>query len=224
MGDIDSASTLTLAVVTPGMTGTHRIFRREFPLTPPLVSAVRDGDTDRAEVLASHIRLLLELVHVHHEAEERFLWQLLPERAPADTAIVETMLHQHGDIAGLAARIDQSLAEWVATPTGATSAALVAALEDFTGNLVSHADLEEGETLGLIADHLSLQEWHAFVAFAVTAMPEDVRSTVMGMMMEDMAPPAREALLGNLPEAFADQLRTAGADAYAAYTARVRNG
>lgn len=214
--------TLSLAVVTPGMTGTHNIFRRELPLTSGLIRCVADGDADRAGLLAAHLRLVLDLVQVHHDAEERFIWSLLPERAPASRALVDTMLMQHADIHALEATIRDRLAGWESSPDTASGEALAEAVEAFTAALVTHAGEEEGEPLPIIAEHLSPAEWGEFVAYASTAMPEDVRPTVMGMLMEDMSAPAREAFLGALPEQFATFLRTTGANAYADYVAAVR--
>lgn len=224
MAESNDGATLTTEVVAPGMSGTHQIFRREFPMLPDLVTAVADGDTDRAGVLANHTRLLLDLVQVHHDAEERFVWSLLPERAPESAEVVATMLSQHGDVHTAADAIGTALGPWETAPDAASGATLAGALETFTSTLVAHAALEEAETIGYIAANLTPAEWGAFVQYASTAMPEETRGTVMGMLMEDMPAPAREGFLGHLPEAFATFLRTTGADAYENYKTTVRNG
>lgn len=216
------ATTLTLEVVTPGMTGTHQIFRREFPLTSGLIRSVEDGDKDRIEVLAKHLQLVLDLVQVHHDAEEQFIWSILPERAPASREIVDTMLEQHTHIHEVEESIDARLAQWRDTADATTRDALAGAVEAFTAALVEHATLEEGEPLPFIAENLTMQEWLAFVSYASTAMPEDARPIVMGMLMEDMPAPAREAFLSHLPEQLAQFLRTTGAEAYKDYVASVR--
>jgi len=222
MTGTDAGSTLSLAMVTQGMVSTHRIFRREFPLMPDLIAAVDDDDTDRARVLAEHVRLLLDMVHVHHVAEERYIWDLLPDRAPEDRGIVDTMLEQHGEVAELSDRIRDALTVWEQSPTGDTAAPLVEAIGQFTTTLVDHAQLEEGEPLPIIAEQLTPTEWGAFVGYASTAMPEEVRGTVMGMMLEDMPDAEREAFLGNLPAPVAERIRTVGAAAYADYVATIR--
>lgn len=215
---------LSLAVVTPGMKGTHQIFRREFPLLPDLVGRVANGDTERARTLADHTRLLLDLVQVHHDAEETYVWSILPERAPESAELVGMMLHQHADVHTASDEIRGALDAWEPAPTAAAGRAVADAVSRFTTTLVEHANLEEDEPLPIIADHLTPAEWGAFVQYASTAMPEETRGTVMGMLMEDMPAPAREGFLGNLPEPFANFLRTTGADAYAEYTATIRKG
>ncbi len=222
MAESNEGSTLSLAVVTPGMTGTHQIFRRELPLTTGLIRGVADGDADRAGLLAKHLRLVLDLVQVHHDAEERFIWSVLPERAPESRELVETMLRQHAGVHELERPVRDRVDGWEGSPDAASGAALADALDAFTGALVSHAEVEEGEPLPIIAEHLTPEEWGAFVGYASTAMPEDARPTVMGMLMEDMPAPAREAFLSTLPDQFAEFLRTAGAAAYAEYTATIR--
>lgn len=222
MAGTDAGSTVSLAMVTQGMVGTHRIFRREFPLMPDLIAAVDDGDTDRARVLAEHVRLLLDMVHVHHVAEERYIWDLLPDRAPADRGIVDTMLDQHGEIAELSDRIRDTLATWEQSPDADSAAPLLGAIEQFTSTLVDHAQLEEGAPLPIIAEQLTPAEWGAFVGYASTAMPEEVRGTVMGMMLEDMPDAERSAFLDSLPPPVAERIRTVGAAAYADYVATIR--
>lgn len=219
----NTAEQIPLEVVTQGMVGTHRIFRREFPLMPDIVRSVADGDADRAGVVANHVRLVLDLVHIHHDAEEQFIWDILPSRAPEGAEIVGTMLSQHGNIAELTAVIHDSLEAWENAPTADTSQAVAKAIEAFTKALVDHATLEEGEPLPLIAAHLSPEEWGAFGAYASTAMPEETRGIVMGMMLEGMSPEEREEFLGRLPPPAAEAMRTTGAEMYAKYVARVRS-
>ncbi len=224
MAESNGTTTLTAQVVLPGMAGTHQIVRREFPLLADLVAGVADGDTDRAGLLADHARLLLDLVQVHHDAEETYIWALLPERAPGSAGIVDTMLSQHGDVHDAADAITAALDPWRTAPDAASTATLGEAITAFTTALVAHAALEEAETIDHIATNLTPAEWGAFVRYASTAMPEQTRPTVMGMLMEDMPAPAREGFLANLPEEFATFLRTTGAEAYDAYTTSVRGG
>jgi len=41
------------------------------------VRGVADGDVARARIVGRHVRLLLDLLHVHHGGEDRLLWPLL---------------------------------------------------------------------------------------------------------------------------------------------------
>ncbi|MBV6508986.1 MAG: hypothetical protein JJLCMIEE_02053 [Acidimicrobiales bacterium] len=216
-------SALSLMVVTPGMTGIHDVFRREFPLMSDLIRAVADGDAERAALLAGHLRLVLDVVQVHHDAEEQFIWSRLPERAPDARALVDTMLAQHAQVHALEATIRDQLARWESSSDATSGEALAEAVDAFTDALVAHAVQEEGEPLPIIVEHLTPAEWGEFVAYASTAMPEESRPTVMGMLMEDMPAPAREAFLGSLPEQLGTFLRTTGAEAYAGYVAAVRS-
>lgn len=222
MTDAASDARVPVAVVTPGMMGTHQIFRREFPLSADLAAKVADGDTARAARLGDHVRLLLDLVGVHHQAEDTYLWALLPERTPASAEIVATMLRQHDEAHANAEALSTALDAWTASVTGESTSAVVGALGTFTSGLLAHADLEEAETIPFIAQSLTPEEWGAFVQFASTAMPQEVSGTVMGMMLEGMSPEAREGFLGHLPEQFAQFLRTTGAEQYAAYVADIR--
>lgn len=213
---------LSLGAVIGGMAGTHRIFRRELPLSARLIGEVAPGDTERAATLAEHLRLILELIHIHHVAEERYLWDLLPERAPDDRAIVDTMLEQHAAVAREQEALLSSLERWERSVDPGEQGELAATVQRFADGLVAHADLEEAETPPLIARELTAQEWGAFVGYASTAMPEEVRGTVMGMLIEDMPEAERNGFLAALPPPVAERLTTTGAEQYAAYTAKIR--
>jgi Hemerythrin HHE cation binding domain len=66
---------------TRDMYTVHTVFRREFALLPNLVRGVATKDTERAEVIAAHIRLVNEILFHHHESEDAVLWPALLQRA-----------------------------------------------------------------------------------------------------------------------------------------------
>lgn len=213
---------LTLAAVRGGMVVTHRVFRRELPLMPPLIRAVTPGDTARAGVLAAHQRILLDLIRAHHEGENQFVWGVLEDRAPDDREIVDTMLRQHEDVARHAAAVTTALTRWQATAAEDRREDLAAAVDELSATLVAHADEEEADTLPLIAANLTGPEWGAFISFTTDAMPPDTRGTVMGMLIEDMPTQEKTAFLGMLPPPVSSAWEATGAAAYTAYTATIR--
>ena len=73
----------------------HRAFRREFGLLPDLIRDVISGDVARAEVVASHLDLVLAGLHMHHTGEDVVLWPLLVDRAAPSGDLIATMEAQH---------------------------------------------------------------------------------------------------------------------------------
>ena len=68
---------MTSAVDTSEMVVVHNAFRREFDEAPALIRAVGAGDRSHAAVVGAHLQLLLELLHQHHDGEDRLLWPKL---------------------------------------------------------------------------------------------------------------------------------------------------
>ena len=77
----------------------HRAFRREFGLLPDLIRDVISGDVARAEVVASHLDLVLAGLHMHHTGEDVVLWPLLLERVAPSAEGVEQDTDREGQLA-----------------------------------------------------------------------------------------------------------------------------
>src|SRR5579859_6052517 len=79
------------------MAPAHRMFRREFGLMPGLVRAVTAGDRQRAALVTAHIALMCSVLDHHHSGEDQYIWPLLRERCPEESARidVDVMENQH---------------------------------------------------------------------------------------------------------------------------------
>ncbi|GGT38420.1 hemerythrin domain-containing protein [Streptomyces chromofuscus] len=62
----------------------HEAFRRAYSRMPGLVLAVTPGDTARAAVVADHVQMIEEFLHLHHKGEDVLLWPKLAARATHD--------------------------------------------------------------------------------------------------------------------------------------------
>ena len=79
-----------------------------------LVAAVQAGNTDRARVLASHLRWYRTGLHNHHQGEDELIWPLLHARVRVHTDVVTRMEQEQQHV-----RIAQSLDEVMsALPVG----------------------------------------------------------------------------------------------------------
>jgi len=184
---------------TRDMLVVHAAFRREFRLAPGLVRSVQDGDTARARVVASHLRLMLQLLHVHHDGEDRLLWPRLQQRASEPLApTVELMEHQHHCIDSIVQALDEPLDRWIASATAADRAMLAAALADLYAALDEHVQAEERHVLPLAARLLTQAEWGE-LAEEVKTIPARKLPLVFGMLMYEGDPEIVATILAAAP-------------------------
>ena len=186
-------------VDTRDMLVVHAALRREFGLAPGLVRGVADGDVARARIVGRHVRLLLDLLHVHHGGEDRLLWPLLLVRVPAQLApVIELMERQHRQIEATIEVIDPVLDRWVAGSATDEGVVLAAALDDLSTALDEHLLTEEERMLPLAAAHLSPAEWGR-LAEEVKRLPIRVLPVAFGMLLHKGDPEVVEVILAQVP-------------------------
>jgi hemerythrin-like domain-containing protein len=74
---------------TRDMKWVHDAFRRALADAPDQLACVQDGDTERAQRLASYLGEVLWLLHAHHDAEDELLYPLLAERVPQSSRVLK---------------------------------------------------------------------------------------------------------------------------------------
>ncbi|MBD3783799.1 MAG: hemerythrin domain-containing protein [Micrococcales bacterium] len=200
----------------------HRAFRREFPAAAAMVRRTAAGDTQRAKVVADHIRLGLAGLHMHHTGEDVLLWPLLLERAAPSTGLVETMQAQHYGVEARTEAILPALDAWQARPTRASGEHLAALIYDFAAALFEHLDLEEREILPLAERYVTAAEWNQLANHGKDSMRPNELPIMFGLVLEEATPEERARLLANLPAPVRLLLRTVGAWQFARYVRRVR--
>ncbi|WP_168707517.1 hemerythrin domain-containing protein [Gordonia paraffinivorans] len=200
----------------------HRVFRREFTALPALIRAVAAGDTARAAVVAEHLTLVLDGLHMHHTGEDEVLWPLLQVRAAPSTALVETMQHQHGVVDSRTEAIREHEAAWTQDPTPAGGERLAHLVEDLASALFEHLELEEREILPLVTCHIAVDEWRKLFEHGKDTMTPRQLPLMFGAVLEDADPDERARMLGQFPIPIALFLRTVGACQYRRYIRRVR--
>jgi hypothetical protein len=200
----------------------HRAFRREFGGAAEYIRSVPDGATHRAEIVASHLRLCMAGLEMHHTGEDIVLWPLLLERAAPSTGLVETMQTQHLGIDAYAEAITPALAGWETAPTRATGEHLATLFESFTAALLDHLDLEEREILPLAARHVTAAEWNQMGAHGKDAMTPSQLPIMFGLVLQDADAGERANMLGNLPLPIRLALKSVGAWQFKRYVRRLR--
>ncbi|WP_238015142.1 hemerythrin domain-containing protein [Dactylosporangium sp. AC04546] len=200
----------------------HRAFRREFGAAADHVRRTPAGDTRRAKIVASHLRLCTAGLEMHHTGEDIVLWPLLLERSAPSTGLVETMQAQHHSIDGHVEAITPALATWEAAPTEAAGEHLAILCERFTAALLEHLDLEEREVLPLASRHVTAAEWNQMGQHGKDAMTPSQLPIMFGLVLQDADDEERARMLGNLPLPIRFLLKTVGAWQFRRYVRRLR--
>jgi hemerythrin-like domain-containing protein len=200
----------------------HRVFRRELGALPQLVRRVAAGDVVRAGVVAEHLALILDGLHMHHTGEDAVLWPLLQVRAAPSTALVETMQRQHEVVDGRTEEVRSLAAAWARDATAAAGEQLAQLVEDLAGALLEHLDLEEREILPLVARHITVEEWQSLGEHGRDEMSARQLPLMFGAILEDADDDERAKMMAQLPTPVRWFLRTVGARQYRRYITRVR--
>lgn len=193
----------------------HATFRREFGLSPALVRGVASGDTERAQIIADHIKLLVVFLEEHHHSEDAVVWPRLLYRAPKDVNLVVRLMEgHHQSIDKLSTEIGAALAPWRASAAPENGEALAGALDRLIAVLNEHMGLEEKVILPIVERHIFATEWEQMVNGGAARIPAEYAPVIIGMLMyeggvEIVPPQARPAL------------QDVAAQAYAAHAKRV---
>lgn len=200
----------------------HRVFRREFSALPRLVRRVTEGDTARAGLVAEHLALILDGLHMHHTGEDAVLWPLLQVRAAPSTALVETMQRQHEVVDARTEEVRTLAGAWAEAPTALGGEQLAQLVEGMAAALFEHLDLEEREILPLVAQHITVEEWQSLGEHGRDAMSLKQLPLMFGAILEDADADERAEMLAQLPVPVRLVLRSLGARQYRRYITRVR--
>ncbi|MFG1792767.1 hemerythrin domain-containing protein [Nocardia sp. NPDC049149] len=105
--------------------------------------------------VARHLFLVLELLHHHHEGEDRRLWPALAPRIPAAAKhYLDDVIAQHDRIAVLVDRVERELTVWAGESVRTTGPVLRRALADLHAGLAEHLHTEEEHLLPLAPGRL----------------------------------------------------------------------
>ncbi|GAA2899754.1 hypothetical protein Acy02nite_60990 [Actinoplanes cyaneus] len=202
----------------------HKALRREFRLLAPIVATVSPGDQAASETVVRHAKLMLAMLHEHHESEDEYIWPLLHQRLPDRDAIIDTMQQQHETLAELIDQITAGLTRWAGVADPQTGAGLAKHLEELAALLDEHLDLEESNVLPLVREHLSVPEWKAPQAAAMKNLPSDFKSLMIlaGVVLEDATPAERHWFLHEMPAPARAIYKMIGTRMYAANVRAVR--
>ena len=214
---------MTSAVDTSEMVVVHDAFRREFEEAPALIRSVGAGDRSHAEAVGAHLQLLLELLHQHHDGEDRLLWPTLRARIGAEQQPAIDLMEQHH--AAIHVEVTQAtavLGRWRTFAHQRDREPLADCFDRFSGLLDEHLTAEEEQVLPLAARCLTQEEWDRLGTEGMAGVPRDQLPVVAGMIMKDGDPAVVRAVLAHVRWPARVLLPRMAARSYARYARRLR--
>jgi hypothetical protein len=176
----------------------HTMLRREFSLLPDLIRGEGRIAAKRRALIGAHARLVLQILHTHHEGEDLVLWPLLLERAEAEaTEIVAAMEKQHQAIAAAHDEAVHRLGHWCGFGRDAEGFATV--LDDLVRVLTEHTALEEKAVLPLAEKYVTAAEWKQMGQHGMNTFQKRLLPLAFGMLMYEGDPAVMRRTLSNVP-------------------------
>jgi iron-sulfur cluster repair protein YtfE (RIC family) len=142
------------------MDAAHAAFRRDLErMAAAAIPANLANFTRRASIMSGWVMFKGQL-HIHHNAEDRYMWPRLRKHLAGDTTVAATLdaiEAEHALIDPLVAAVDAALA----TPDGAGVGGIIDQLRTTLSQHMSH---EEREAMPLVAEVLPEKEWREVLA------------------------------------------------------------
>src|ERR1700730_16565897 len=198
----------------------HNMFRREFALMPGLVGAVVAGDHDRAQIIGDQVEAVINLLHDHHTHEDENIWPLLLDRCTRAARLVGLMQGQHQQVAPLLHPVDAALSIWRDAGTVESREALADVLERLIPVLKEHLSAEEDHVVPLMAQYITVAEWHATTGSGLAADPAEFPLTI-GLLMYEGDPHSIDQFIAARPADARPGIRQRAAKTFADYSQRV---
>jgi hemerythrin-like domain-containing protein len=196
------------------MFAVHTMFRREFGLMPSLVRAVTADDKRRVAVVADHITMLNQVLHLHHAGEDKHIWPRLRERGSEEIAsIVGVMEEQHEAIHKGYLQVNEALGSW----RESASAEAGDALDQIIPLLDEHLALEEERVVPLIEKYITAAEYALLPQEGNVETPPEKLPTIFGMMMYEGVPEVIDRIVTEMPAEVQPVIKDLATNAYAAY-------
>jgi len=198
----------------------HNMFRREFALMPGLVGAVVAGDHDRAQIIGDHVQAVIALLHDHHTHEDEDIWPLLLDRCTRAARLVGLMQGQHQQVATLLHEVDDALSIWRDAVTVESREALADVLGRLIPALKEHLSAEEDRVVPLMAQYITIAEWHPTMGSELAADPAQSPLTI-GLLMYEGDPDSIDHFIAARPADARPVIRQLAAKTFADHSQRV---
>ncbi|TKK89846.1 hemerythrin domain-containing protein [Herbidospora galbida] len=142
-----------MTTTTPDLTAFlafHRALRRDFGRLADALDRLPADDAPRRALIDDHTALQLRALHHHHSDEDANVWPYLRKEAPQAAEVLDTLEAEHQEMDQVIERLTGPR-----RPAGEQARDL-RRLHDL---LNDHLDLEEGEVVPLIREHIPAGWW-----------------------------------------------------------------
>lgn len=140
----------------------HDALRRDLSRAQVTLSAEPYPAGDQRKALGDHVGWMMSFLHDHHTSEDNGLWPLVRDRRPQAAALLDDMDAAHKDVAVALADVTACASEYAAGAGDDKRSALAAALARLSELLLPHLQREESDTLPLVSQVLSDEEFQAW--------------------------------------------------------------
>ncbi len=202
------------------MAGIHQVFRDAVSRTGPLVASVGENP-GRRELVGSYLDNVWQLLHVHHQGEDKYLTPLLLERGSDDeVAEAARVGDQHQALMSPLAEVQDRLTAWSTGRAQFSGDALVRATDQLASPLMTHLDNEEQIVVPLAIRYLAASEWNQMPRDGLVSFTGDKLWLIIGLIQEQMpdervavmnahmAPSVAQAWTASGRQRFADEMAT----------------
>lgn len=207
---------------TQDMIALHRIFRIALDNAPQAIGGVAQGDTERAGLVASYYFNVLRLLHGHHEGEDELIWPRLYDRCPEQAQAVELIAGQHREVVPLIGTACKQVEQWSGTADQADGEDVLATFSHLQDALVPHLDQEEQVVLPLCSRYIKQEEWDELPTHGMKTFDGDKPWLIMGLVREQMPPPALAKMDAVMPPPVKDMWANFGEGAYNGFISQFR--
>jgi hypothetical protein len=203
---------------TQDMFMVHTMFRREFAALPALVRDATVDGTERAQVIAEHVGLLMAVLDAHHRAEDAHLWpRLLDRGGDLVGPVVHLMEGQHERIEQFTIQAVAALGQWRIDAAVERGGRLADLLGNLHAALFEHMSLEEHHILPLAERYVTAAEWRAMAGTTGAGLPPGRMPLIFGMILYEADPEVIEDTLSSLPPGARTMLEDQGPRDFAAH-------
>jgi hemerythrin-like domain-containing protein len=199
---------------TRDMKYVHDAFRRALKDAPGQIAAVKEGDIEKAQRLASYLGEALWLLHAHHEGEDELLYPILFERAPESKELFARMESQHAAVASKLETAREAAERFGKSGSAEDGEALASACRALLDEAAGHLTEEEAEVVPIAARTVTPEEWGALPAHAFAHYTGTRPWLVLGFATEMFPDDMREQIYAHLPPPVSEMWFGFGSDAF----------
>jgi hypothetical protein len=172
-----------------GWLGGHDIMRTQFALLARAAGEVGERDVKRAAALEDHLGFMTRRLTWHHQHEDDDIWPSMRRLDPSLVDLLDDLESDHH-------HLDELLAVTSDTTVGLPKRAVT--LRELHRSLTAHLDREEAEAVPAIRRLIPASAWALGDQRFQQELGAD-RTTALVWVLGHVPPPARVAMLADLP-------------------------